>query len=1100
MATIYSYNSNNRWCTYTLTMARSGSTVTITASGSIYTNNTSGGDSSGTIYAQLRYGVSPAQTASNPAKNATGTEVYVTDYGTLISNATGTGVNQGWTIQSVVTKGSTTNTYSSTKIVTGPVDSSSSPSNPYNFTITWTKSTNDVISLSNVSLFFFKSATSTTAPSNGSYAFIGKKIDLSANYSRYYTQALSVGVGYTATGAPTTVTTSTSIQKPGSTVTISWSGATAGTSNTINGYQVYGGTSSNSTTLLTTLSSTSTSGSYAYTIPSTATRGNTYYFRVKTTGSAGSSYNSDYSSAQPTCKVNTLPAAPTVTISQGTTTIGSTIYRNKSGTTTIRFTPSATSTDSQTNTYYYATSSTGTKTAFTSSTNFTPSSTTTYYFWSYDTMEFSSSYTTKTITIGANLAGSMGATTSATTYSNNGTTYTTAGTNTVNLTSGSTGVGTKTYSWSLVCGSTQQSLSSTSNSCTWQYPGSNGWGKTYQIKCEVSDQLSQSFTVTSSTYTIPSAPTFNTNIYNQLGADVSTMPTANVSGSYPSGTSATSAPDFYQTVVTSLTKDTSISLTFSITSSASVNWYSGANVSTYRSSGVIPLTITNTSPNTTYTLTITSASAWGGAIDPKTYTITRTGLPRINSSGTRYSASNINAASPTSIKPFKDTDLYRFVFLKGNMVSNNNYVTTSSSNTTLWLTYDNKEVQVLKQGTWTTDDTNGYVTVPATKGGTTASAGLYDWGTNTLGLNLNGSNVVGLRIKFTDVFGSTYSIDKSNYLTLNFVEDPSVSFTISNSVSATSGTVVKEGDTITYTPTVTFYNTDKSVTIRTYIYRSTAYNSQTGGNWTLYSGTSSINGVTYTPSRGTSTNSAIVYSTPISYTIGEITESRYLFFKIDITYGSNTENSDVPSIYYVSQRHKSITLPLTTSFSNNVFGYTSSLSDRGGGLITGTGTTSNTAGGLGTVKYGLQFSQTNDFSTYQWLNSSGSLVNIEAWRNSSTGGSASYSGSNISLGTSWSFYNIRAVYQTEIGTITKISYSSVATIYNTSPTISYRKNQIGININGIESNYTDSAIVIGSTTGKTKVKLVDANNIATINLENGTLDGFIIVGDAGSWD
>ena len=688
----------------------------------------------------------------------------------------------------------------------------------------------------------------------------------------------------------------------------------------------------------------------------------------------------------------------------------------------------------------------------------------------------------------------MGATTSATTYSHNGTSYTTGGTNTISLTS--SGVGTKTYSWSLIYGASSssmtstQSLSSTSNSCTWAYKGTNGWSKSYQIKCVVTDQLSQTSTVSGSIYAIPAVSTFNTNIYNQLGTNVSTMPTANVTGSV--------ANDFYQTVVTSLTKDTSITLTFSITSNATAGWYTGASNSTYQSSGVIPLTITNTSPATTYTLTITPTSAWGGAISPKTYTITRTGLPRIDSNGTRYSASNIGTADPTSIKPFTVESDCKFSFLKGNMVLNN-YATTSSSNTSLWLTYNNKEVEVLKQGTWSTDGTTGQVTVPATIGGSTATAGLYNWKINTLGLNLNSSNVVGLRIKFTDVFGQTYSVDKANYLTLNFVEIPSISFSIGNSVSDTSGTVIREKDTITYKPNITFYNTDKAVTIKTYIYRSTSNSGQSGGGaWTLYSGTSSINGVTYTPNRGTSTNSAIVYNTPIPYTIGEITESRYLFFKITVTYGSTTTDSQIPTTYYVSQRHVSITLPFTATFSNNNFSYTSSLNDRGGGKITTS--TSDKAAGLGTVKYGLQFSQTNDFSTYQWLNSSGNLVNTEAWRNSSTGGSASYSGSNISLGTGWSFYNIRAVYQTNIGSVTKISYSSVVTIYNTAPTISYRKNQIGININGIEEN-PEFAVIIGATTvGETEVKhikLYSANNTATIDLDSGALEGFVI--DGGSW-
>jgi hypothetical protein len=47
----------------------------------------------------------------------------------------------------------------------------------------------------------------------------------------------------------------------------------------------------------------------------------------------------------------------------------------------------------------------------------------------------------------------MEATTSAVTYSRNGTSYTTGGTNKITLTS--SGVGTKTYDWDLVYGTTE---------------------------------------------------------------------------------------------------------------------------------------------------------------------------------------------------------------------------------------------------------------------------------------------------------------------------------------------------------------------------------------------------------------------------------------------------------------------------------------------------------------------------------------------------------------------------------------------------------------------------------------------------------------------
>lgn len=1050
MPKIYAYSSNSIYCNYTLDISRSGSTITITASGTI-TGNGSSSNASNNLYAHVCYNVSPA--------NTSGTTTYVSSYGTSLGGKL---------------------------IVSAPLNKTSIPTSGKTFSVSWTITDNTARTFENCALFLSSSSSSASAAAGSAYMFIGKKdSDLNVANLRYYTQTLSVAAGYTNVSNPTassikfnSSSATPLIVTPNASIIVSWTAGTAGTNNAIKQYEVtLNGTTKTTTTTSATFSNLNLG------------RGTSYKATVKSIPTISGFGPATGTESTNQVKGNSLPTAPTVTLTGGTTISGT--YYIKSGN-SITFSFSSTDADGHAITYYRnTTNSTSGATAITG-TSWSTSTGGTYYFWAKDSLNEYSSATSKSFTVGATLTASMGATTSATTYSHNGTSYTTGGTNTISLTS--TGVGTKTYSWSLIYGASSssmtstQSLSSTSNSCTWAYRGTNGWSKTYQIKCIVTDQLSQTSTALSSTYTIPAVSTFNTNIYNQLGTNVSTMPTANVTGS--------TANDFYQTVVTSLTKDTSITLTFSITSNATAGWYTGASNSTYQSSGVIPLTITNTSPATTYTLTITPTSAWGGAISPKTYTIIRTGLPRIDSNGTRYSASNISTSSPTSIKPFTESSVYNFSFLKGNMISNNNYATTSSSNTSLWLFYGGTEVQVANQGTWTTNSTTGYITVPATRG-TTATAGLYNWKTNTLGLNLNSSNVVGLRIKFTDVFGQTYSIDKANYLTLNFVETPSISFSISNSVSATSGTVIREKDTITYTPNITFYNTDKAVTIKTYVYKATSVStpSATASGWSLYSGTSSTNGVTYTPNRGTSTNSAIIYNTPITYTVGEITESKYLYFKIAITYGSTTTNSTVPAVYYVSQRHVFITLPFTATFSNNNFSYTSSLSDRGGGKITTS--TSDKAAGLGTVNYGLQFSQTNDFSTYQWLNSSGSLVNTEAWRNSATGGSASYSGSNISLGTSWSFYNIRAVYQTNIGSVTKISYSSVVTIYNTAPTISYRKNQIGININGIESNHQTAAVVVGSTTGKNLIKLYSANNTATIDLDSGDLEGFVI--DGGTW-
>lgn len=1063
MAKIYASTSSVINCVYTLSIARdsnNNSNIVITASGTIYGNGSSENDNSD-LYVHLCYNVSPANTTGTGAPTNRGTRF---------------GDGQ--------------------KIVTRPLNKNSIPKSGLTFSKSWTITDNAARTFSNCALFLSGSATNQgLAGGVESYMFTGEKLSSKiSNQIRYYTETLSITAGYSNVSNPAassikfnSSSTTPLIVAPDASITVSWTAGTPGTNNAIKQYEV-------------TLNGTTktTANTYCDFSNLNLGRGTSYSAIVKAIPTISGYGPSSGETSTNQVKGNTLPTAPTITISQGTTTINNTFYRNKTGTTTIRFTPSATSTDGQTNTYYYATSSTGAKTVFTSSTNFTPNEDTTYHFWSFDGLEYSSDYTTKAITIGANLSAITPMTidtnsSTITSYSNNGTTYYTGRKHTI-TTSG--GVGNKTYKWYLQYNTTAStsgaitiSLNGTTNSNTWTYPGTIGWGKRYRIYCTVSDELGQTdtaygYTTDSETtwFTIPAAPSFKAEIFNQLGTNVSTMPTVNVTGS--------KANDFYQTMVTSLTKDTSVTLNFSMTPSASVGWYSGASNTTYRNSGVIPLTITGTSPNTTYTLKITPTSAWGGTIDEKTYTITSTGLPRINSNGTRYSASNINAASPTSIKPFTETGSYNFVFLKGNMVSNNNYATTSSSNTTLWLTYNNKEVQVLKQGDWTTNSTNGYVIVPATRGGATASSGLYDWGTNTLGLNLNGSNVVGLRIKFTDVFGQTHSVDKPNYLTLNFVETPTINFSIrNNSGSSTSGSVVKEENIITYDVTGDIYNTT-SATINTYIYEhiTTTPPGQAAEGW------KKIGSKTFTPSK-TSGDSKGTYSQTITYTLTEITQSRYLFFKADIVQNSKTKEADEKTTYYISQRHTIISnFSVNLDYSNQELKYNTVLIDCGAGRIN----TDSLTEGLTGAKYGLQFSENENFSNIQWLNNSFVLQENEAWLDNDI--NTSYTKKEaFTFPSGKKFYFVRPVYQTSIDSKTKTSYGLTTILYNLIPTISYRKNQIGINIDGVESeDYSRAIVAIGGATGKDLIELHGLTHIATIDIDSGELKGFIF--DGGTWD
>lgn len=136
-----------------------------------------------------------------------------------------------------------------------------------------------------------------------------KKSGLSVSYNGNRITSLSVSAKITSNNtasatdcsAPTSVTVASTSANPGAKVTLRWSGAKAGTANSITGYDIqkreYNGESWSSWANAnpSSVSSTSTSSSASVTISSIP--GNQTQFRVRTKGSAGSSYYSGWSSA-----------------------------------------------------------------------------------------------------------------------------------------------------------------------------------------------------------------------------------------------------------------------------------------------------------------------------------------------------------------------------------------------------------------------------------------------------------------------------------------------------------------------------------------------------------------------------------------------------------------------------------------------------------------------------------------------------------------------------------------------------------------------------------------------------------------------------------
>ena len=166
------------------------------------------------------------------------------------------------------------------------------------------------------------------APSdNGSYYYKIVTLSSVAGYdspqsSTYATLTCKI----TACGAPTSVTLAAT-SSTGSSVRLSWSGASAGTNNSISEYEVQRRESANGSSWGSWSSLGTTTNTYLDVAPPT-TAGNYYQYQVRTLGSAGSSYNSGWTISSNTLRRSyTACGAPTSCAVDSTLSLVATMLR-----------------------------------------------------------------------------------------------------------------------------------------------------------------------------------------------------------------------------------------------------------------------------------------------------------------------------------------------------------------------------------------------------------------------------------------------------------------------------------------------------------------------------------------------------------------------------------------------------------------------------------------------------------------------------------------------------------------------------------------------------------------------------------------------------
>lgn len=202
-----------------------------------------------------------------------------------------------------------------------------------------------------------------------------------------YTDFSTPALLWTNCTAPSRVSsTSSSIITPG-TLSVNWTEGTSGVDNAIKNYTVYWLVSSTSGQLPTTSwysgKETTSNLSYSITIPESY-RGQYISVRVQ----SNATYNSPISSSSVSRSVNSLPSEPT--------TSGSVVVSSTTPSAMIEVSPGKANFGSSSTEVHYATSITGKKNKAGNSVSVPRGNT--YYFWTWDGLEYSSSYSVATVT------------------------------------------------------------------------------------------------------------------------------------------------------------------------------------------------------------------------------------------------------------------------------------------------------------------------------------------------------------------------------------------------------------------------------------------------------------------------------------------------------------------------------------------------------------------------------------------------------------------------------------------------------------------------------------------------------------------------------
>lgn len=897
---------------------------------------------------------------------------------------------------------------------------------------------------------------------------------------------------YTACTAPTSVKCSVSIGKPGQSITVSWSGAKGGTNNSIQSYTVFYRYGAQPTTSAyqdsKTVTTKSTSGST--TIPISPSRGVITYVKVRTNGSA-SGYNSAISSASGNCTTNSLPDAPSYTMSRGS------ILPSTGGSITYTVTAGSDIDSGQTRTLYYSRDGGITKTKF-------PSPLTLSFsgdegerfpvtFYTYDGLEYSGG-NTHYVTINTKPTINLNVINKSQ-YHYNGTAFTEE--YTLNVTSNKS----VTYYYYINYGAMELLVGSgNNNSLTIRAFKYVQPGDSYYFRVRGNDGIEDSDYAISSTYTAPATYTEITRHYNQL---------SNSNIQYSNG-------DFYNKIRVYLPADSYSRLN---TSSASATYQIGDGVASnvtsisyvksttddvdYTSSGyycdiTVPTSLLS-GQKYTFTITITTGSF------VRTYTFEKN-RTRIFPGGNIQGSLNggtirnpftspptiaVNIPSPVDFIKDSSYDYYNFNLSSAKL--------EGAADIRLRLSYNNKYIDFFIGGNYLTinnpEPSSGGDTVNFTLPGT---AWTYIFKNTDLGKEIiDALNPVNIQasLRITNLF-NIVSVYNSNF-TFNPRENStieSLDTKLGTTALSSSSVIIREGQTFNWTYNIKGYNA-QSYTGIIQIYRSTNATTPTGGSWTNYK-TQTFS------SKNTNRNTSdlsITTTVTDSYTIPQLSESKYIFFRLRLTDSFNRTITSGAVAAGASNRHIAPSITITgynytkgSSDDTGTISITYTINDNGAGRISGTSTTNNLMSLTNSVQIIGATTEENNKITSRGGTTLSNTNNSSA---TTTAEVDNFTESNIQV---YVRFKTRLSLDSSISTYDKTFDSVILTIYNINPTIAVRKQYLGINSTAFED---DRVIVIAAgEQGVRKKMVIETEQVGKetyIDVTTGELFDFII--DGGSW-